>query len=69
MNTNNLKYFGQEARKLLMEGVRRKISFWGFDNNGNALEEPNALHGGYTFRGKSYDDPTVRLNGKSYRRQ
>lgn len=59
MNTNDLKYFGQEARKLLMSGVSRKLAFWGFNSEGIALEEPSALHGGYIFRGMVYDDPTV----------
>jgi len=47
----NTKTFAQESRNLLMDGVAKKLLYWGFDTKGNVLEQPNKLSGGYTFRG------------------
>ena len=55
----NTKTFAQESRNLLMDGVSKKLLYWGFDTNGNVLEQPNKLSGGYTFRGEVFDDPNV----------
>ncbi|MDC1197512.1 BREX-1 system adenine-specific DNA-methyltransferase PglX [Algibacter sp.] len=55
----NTKTFAQESRNLLMDGVAKKLLYWGFDTNGNVLEQPNKLSGGYTFRGEVFDDPNV----------
>jgi len=55
----NTKTFAQESRNLLMVGVAKKLLYWGFDANGNVLEQPNKLSGGYTFRGEVFDDPNV----------
>ena len=55
----NTKTFAQESRNLLMDGVAKKLLYWGFDTNGNVLEQPNKLSGGYTFRGDVFDDANV----------
>ena len=55
----NTKTFAQESRNLLMDGVAKKLLYWGFDTNGNVLEQPNKLSGGYTFRGEVFDDANV----------
>ena len=55
----NTKTFAQESRNLLMDGVAKKLLYWGFDIKGNVLEQPNKLSGGYTFRGEVFDDPNV----------
>lgn len=55
----NTKTFAQESRNLLMDGVAKKLLYWGFDTNGNVLEQPNKLSGGYTFRGEVFDDDNV----------
>ncbi len=55
----NTKTFAQESRTLLMEGVTNKLMYWGFNANGSSSEEPNSVPGGYTFRGKVFDDETV----------
>ena len=53
------KTFAQESRNLLMDGVAKKLLYWGFDTNGTILEQPNKLSGGYAFRGEVYDDVNV----------
>src|SRR5690606_30063810 len=55
----NLKTFSQLSRKILIKGVAQKLLYWGFDTNGNILEQPQPLEGGYLFRGEGYDDPGV----------
>ena len=55
----NTKIFAQESRNLLMDGVAKKLLYWGFDTKGNVLEQPNKLSGGYTFRGEVFDDANV----------
>ena len=55
----NTKTFAQESRNLLMDGVAKKLLYWGFDPKGNVLEQPNKLSGGYTFRGEVFDDANV----------
>lgn len=55
----NTKTFAQQSRALLMEGVANKLLYWGFKADGSTSDEPNPVAGGYTFRGKVYDDETV----------
>lgn len=52
----NTKTFAQTARKLLLEGVERRILFWGFDSDGTVIEEPQAVSGGFTLRGEPFDN-------------
>jgi len=59
MNTNKLKSFAKRARKLLLQGVQNRLIYWGFDENGNILEELKSTKGGYVFRGEVFDDPDV----------
>jgi len=55
----NTKTFAQQSRNLLIDGVAKKLLYWGFDTNGTILEQPNKLSGGYTFRGEVFDDANV----------
>ena len=59
MNTNNIKSFAQQARLLLLEGVRQRLMYWGFDAKGNNSETLETTHGGYIFRGEIHTDSTV----------
>ncbi len=61
----NTKTFAQQSRALLMEGVANKLFYWGFIADGSTREEPNPVAGGYTFRGKVFDDETVPKLWKS----
>ena len=54
-----IKTFAQEARRNLMHGVLQRLEKWGFDGEGNVLEEVEKVSGGYFFRGQVYDDQTV----------
>jgi hypothetical protein len=55
----NTKTFAQESRKILMAGVAKKLLYWGFNEQGEVLEEPQKISGGYLLRGEPYDDPNV----------
>lgn len=55
----NIKTFAQIARTNLMEGVAKKLIYWGFNTKGEVLEEPIPVSGGYAFRGDTFDDPNV----------
>lgn len=55
----NTKTFAQQSRNLLMDGVAKKLLYWGFDTKGEVLESPNKISGGYSFRGEVFDDPNV----------
>ena len=51
MDTNRLKRFATEARKILMQGVVHRLQAIGFDANGTPIEEPQLFSGGATFMG------------------
>ncbi|WCC43684.1 hypothetical protein PJW08_00010 (plasmid) [Tenacibaculum finnmarkense] len=36
----NTKTFAQEARKILIQGVAKKLLYWGFNEKGETLEQP-----------------------------
>lgn len=55
----NTKTFAQQARRLLIDGVAKKLLYWGFDTKGNIVETPQKVSGGYSFRGDVFDDPNV----------
>ncbi|WP_420378795.1 BREX-1 system adenine-specific DNA-methyltransferase PglX [Gilvibacter sp.] len=55
----NTKTFAQQARNILMDGVAKKLLYWGFDTDGSVKESPQAISGGYSFRGEVFDDPNV----------
>lgn len=59
MNTTLLKTFGQKARTLLIDGVTRKLHYWGFNKDGAVTERPESIPGGYLFREGVFDDTTV----------
>lgn len=56
MNTNKIKSFAKQARIQLYKGVTNQLLFWGFDDKGNVKAEPEAIPGGFTFRGNIYND-------------
>ncbi len=56
MNTTKLKPFAQQARKILMEGVRLRMLYWGFDEKNGITAEPEAVPGGVIFRNEIYND-------------
>jgi hypothetical protein len=51
MDTNRLKRFATEARKILMQGVVHRLSALGFLPDGSVTEEPQQQGGGATFMG------------------
>jgi len=51
MDTNRLKRFATEARKILMQGVVHRLQAIGFDADGTPVEEPQLFSGGATFMG------------------
>jgi type II restriction/modification system DNA methylase subunit YeeA len=55
----NTKTFAQQSRNLLMDGVAKKLLYWGFDTKGKVLESPQQISGGYEFRGEVFNDPNV----------
>ena len=55
----NTKTFAQQSRNLLMDGVAKKLLYWGFNTKGIVLESPQKVSGGYSFRGEVYDDPNL----------
>jgi hypothetical protein len=59
LNTNNIKSFAKQARLLLMEGVKQRLTYWGFDENGNTTVEVKSTVGGYEFRGDLFTDEGV----------
>lgn len=59
MNTNKIKSFAREARVNLLSAVEQQIRYWGFETDGKVKEAPEAVVGGYIFRGTPYDDATV----------
>jgi len=59
MNTNKIKSFAKQARIQLYKGVANQLLFWGFDDKGNVNAEPEAIPGGFTFRGNVYNDVTT----------
>ena len=59
MNTNTIKSFAKAARLKLLEGVESKLKYWGINEDGEVLEEPEATYGGYIFRGQVYTNTTA----------
>nr|MCR5454689.1 SAM-dependent methyltransferase [Bacteroidales bacterium] len=51
MDTNKLKRFASEARSILIYGVKQKMKYWGFDNDGSTSEIPDKKDGGAIFMG------------------
>ncbi|WP_445908277.1 BREX-1 system adenine-specific DNA-methyltransferase PglX [Yeosuana sp.] len=59
MNTNNIKSFAKQARLILIEGVKQRLLYWGFDENGNTTAEVNPTVGGYEFKGDIFTDESI----------
>jgi hypothetical protein len=59
MNTGKLKTFAQQSRRILMEGVKQKLLYWGFNAKGEVTDELTQVSGGVIIRGEAIDDPTV----------
>lgn len=55
MNTARLKRFATEARTKIKQGVTLMIRQWGFDADGNTIEEAQLLGGGTKFRDQVFD--------------
>lgn len=55
----NTKTFAQQSRRILMDGVAKKLLVWGFSPKGDILESPQKISGGYSFRGEVGDDANV----------
>src|SRR5690554_6941577 len=53
------KNFAQLSRTILMDGVAKKLLYWGFNTKGEVLESPQKISGGYFFRGEVSKDPNV----------
>ena len=67
MNTNKLKSFAQIARRILMEGVTRRIAYYGFDAKGKVIDEPIAVAGGVIIREETIDDATIPAKWQALR--
>lgn len=52
MDTSKLKRFATEARNILIQGVKQRLSALGFTDKGTATEEPQLFEGGATFMGE-----------------
>ena len=52
MDTNKIKRFATLARNILLEGVSQRVSSLGFNEKGEATEEPQKFEGGATFMGE-----------------
>ena len=59
MKTNNIKSFAKKARLILLDGVASRLKYWGFTSSGTLQEEITPTSGGYIFRSKVFNDPTV----------
>ena len=55
MNTAKLKRFATEARTKIKQGVTLMIRQWGFDADGNTIDEAQLLQGGTKFRDQVFD--------------
>lgn len=64
----NTKTFAQQSRRLLIDGVAKKLLYWGFDTKGNILETPQKVGGGYFFRGDVFDDPNLLILWESLKK-
>jgi hypothetical protein len=74
LNTNNIKSFAKQARLILMEGVKQRLLYWGFDADGNSTESLETTTGGYIFRTQIFNDDSVppkwqKLNAKLTNKQ
>jgi hypothetical protein len=59
MDTSGLESFAQTLRTELLSGVRQRLRYWGFQDDGSVEETPEEVEGGYIFRGEVHNDPGV----------
>jgi len=59
MDTSGLESFAQNLRSELLDGVRQRLRYWGFEEDGSVEEGPEEIEGGYIFRGEVFGDPGV----------
>lgn len=59
MKTDKIKTFAKQARIMLLEGVWNQLNYWGFDRDGNCNVQLIPVSGGYSFRGKVFNDALV----------
>jgi len=59
MDTSGLESFAQTLRTELLSGVRQRLRYWGFQEDGSVEETPEEVEGGYIFRGEVHSDPGV----------
>jgi len=59
MDTSGLESFAQTLRTELLSGVRQRLRYWGFQEDGSVEETPEEVEGGYIFRGEVHNDPGV----------
>ena len=51
MDTSGLESFAQNLRTDLLNGVRQRLRYWGFKEDGTVEEAPDVVEGGNVFRG------------------
>uniref|UniRef100_UPI00131A559D BREX-1 system adenine-specific DNA-methyltransferase PglX n=1 Tax=Salinibacter altiplanensis TaxID=1803181 RepID=UPI00131A559D len=59
MDTSGLESFAQDLRTKLLGGVKQRLRYWGFEEDGSIEEAPEEIEGGYIFRGEVHGDPGV----------
>lgn len=59
MDTSNLEPFAQSMRTILMDGVRQRLRYWGFDDGPEPTHEVESVEGGYLFRGSVHTGEDV----------
>lgn len=59
METNNIKKLAREARIMLREAVGKQLLYWGVNANGDIVEKPTPVSGGYLYREQVFTDTTV----------
>ena len=59
MDTYGLESFAQNLRTQLLNGVKQRLRYWGFEEDGSVDEAPEEIEGGYVFRGEVHNDPGV----------
>ena len=52
MDTSGLESFAQNLRVDLLDGVKQRLRYWGFKEDGTVAAEPEDVEGGYLFRGE-----------------
>jgi hypothetical protein len=67
MDTSGLKPFAQTMRTTLLKGVTQRLRYWGFSGDDGPTAEPEAIEGGYIFRGDVHSDESVPKKWRALR--